>query len=50
MSIDIVGMRQKIQDAYSSDSWKQKVKRMPNDQIIAIYYKFKRAGKIKDPD
>jgi hypothetical protein len=48
MGSDIWHMRTKLIEVYRSDNWKQKVMRMPNDQVIAIYYRFKKAGKIKD--
>lgn len=41
-------MREKVMEAYSGDNWKKKVRSMPNDQIIAIYYKLLHKGRIKD--
>jgi len=40
-------MREKVSEAYSGDKWKQKVRRMPDDQIIAIYYRLLKSGKIR---
>lgn len=40
-------MREKVAAAYDGDNWKQKVRRMPDDQIVAIYYRFLKSGKIK---
>lgn len=40
-------MREKVEAAYDGDKWKQKVRRMPDDQIVAIYYRFLKSGKIK---
>lgn len=40
-------MRDKVMEAYPGDNWKQKVRRMPDDQIIAIYYRLLKSGKIK---
>lgn len=40
-------MREKVAAAYDGDKWKQKVRRMPDDQIVAIYYRFLKSGKIK---
>lgn len=40
-------MRESILKAYSTDSWKAKVKKMEESQVIAIYYKFLREGRIK---
>lgn len=48
MGIQISKMREKISEVYSSDNWQKRVRSMPNDQVIAIYYKFLKKGKIKD--
>lgn len=40
-------MREKVAEAYSGDNWKLKVRRMPDDQIVAIYYRLLKSGKIK---
>ncbi len=48
MSLTVSQMREKIREAYSSDSWAKRVRNMPDDQVIAIYYKFLKQGKIKD--
>lgn len=40
-------MRDKVMEAYRGDNWKQKVRRMPDDQIIAIYYRLLKSGRIK---
>ena len=40
-------MRTAIGEVYSSDSWNAKVKKMPDDQVVAIYYKFLAAGKFE---
>lgn len=48
MGLAISQMREKIAEVYSSDQWKQRVKRMPNDQVIAIYYRMLQDGRIKD--
>lgn len=33
-------MRENISKAYPSDKWKFRVKTMPENQVIAIYYSF----------
>lgn len=48
MSLAISQMREKIAEVYPSDKWRQKCRRMPNDQVIAIFYKMVRKGQIKD--
>lgn len=48
LSLDISQMREKIADAYNGDGWKKKVRFMPNDQVIAIFYRLKKKGRIKD--
>lgn len=48
MNPQISQMREKIREAYSGDGWAKRVHNMPNDQVIALYYKFLKQGKIKD--
>lgn len=40
-------MRERVATAYSGDRWRKKVYAMPPDQIVAIYYKLLKSGKIK---
>ena len=41
-------MREAIISAYpKSDSWKKKVAKMSDNQVLAIYMRFLREGKIK---
>jgi hypothetical protein len=40
-------MRERVATAYSGDSWRKKVYAMPQDQIVAIYYKLLKSGRIK---
>lgn len=40
-------MRESISKAYNTDSWKNKVKKMNEANVIAVYYRFLREGKIK---
>lgn len=48
MNLQISQMREKIREVYSGDGWAKRVRNMSNDQIIALYYKFLKKGKIKD--
>lgn len=48
MNLQISQMREKIREVYSGDNWVKRVRNMPNDQVIAIYYKLLKNGKIKD--
>jgi hypothetical protein len=44
-------MREAIRKVYDSESWSIKVDRMYDDQVIAIYLKFEKEGKLKpQPD
>lgn len=43
-----VNMRDKVTKVYPGDKWKNQVKHMTDDQILAIYIKFLRNGRIKD--
>jgi hypothetical protein len=54
MTPDISVMRQFVSDMYSGPRWKHRVSRMPDDQVIAIYFreqaKEKPAEKEKESD
>ena len=39
-------MRAEIRNVYKTDTWKWKVDRMPNKQVLAVYLSFKRRGKV----
>lgn len=39
-------MRAAVISAYPSASWKNKVKKMPEDQIAAIYLRLKAQGRV----
>ena len=39
MSPDIEVMRQAVNDMYRGEKWKRRVKKMPDEQITAIYMK-----------
>ena len=42
-------MRHEISKVYKGAGWQKKVKKMNEDQVIAIYYKFLANGKLKAP-
>lgn len=42
----IYQMRAAIASVYSGEKWKQKVRDMPEDQIIAVYYSFLENGRF----
>lgn len=42
-------MRRDIAKVYDGASWKRRVENMPDDQVIAIYYKFLHSGKFYQP-
>lgn len=42
--LSIEQMREKIGSVYDGISWKNKVHFMPEDQVIAIYYRFRDQG------
>jgi hypothetical protein len=44
--MDTEGKRREILKAYTSASWRQKVLSMPEDQVIAVYLRLKKSGKI----
>ena len=43
-----VNMRDWVRSAYPGPNWKKKVDKMPDDQIIALYYSLVKQGKIKN--
>ena len=46
-TVNVQNMRVAIARAYPhSDSWQAKVRAMPDDQVIAVYYSFVRRHKI----
>lgn len=47
-NIPVSEMRAAVESAYTGHRWKVKVADMPDCQIIALYYKFLREGKIDD--
>lgn len=44
--MDIYDMRAAIVSVYPNATWKHRVSRMGDDQIVAIYYKFLKDGKF----
>lgn len=40
-------MRRFVGEQYKTDVWKQKVERMPENQVMALYYKFQAKPKAK---
>ena len=42
--MEVYQMREKIADAYPYDKWKDKVAKMYDNQVIAIYYNFLETG------
>jgi len=40
-------MRDWVSSAYPGKIWKERVKKMPDEQIIALYYRLVKQGKIK---
>lgn len=46
--MDVSQMREKCAEAYDGDRWKNRVKYMPDNQIIALYYSLRQRGRIKD--
>ena len=43
---DIEEKRGKVLNAYSGESWKKKVNAMNDNQILAVYKRFTRCGRI----
>lgn len=45
--MSIPDMRSALRAVYPGPSWQTKVDRMPDNQVIAVYYSFQHRGKIK---
>lgn len=45
MSIEL--MRKAIQEVYDGDAWKNKVARMKDEQVMAVYRRFLDQNKLK---
>lgn len=45
--MNVETMRDFISRVYDTQTWKEKCRKMYDDQVIAIYYKFLRAGKFQ---
>lgn len=43
---DIEAKRQRVLEAYAGDKWRKKVLAMSESQIIAIFFRLQREGKI----
>lgn len=39
--------RREIYNAYDSKTWKDKVNKMSDQQVVAIYFRFKKEGRIR---
>ena len=46
MGLTVGFMRQKIAEVYDTMNWRDKVSKMYDDQVIAIYYSLLRSGKL----
>ena len=42
--MNVETMRSEIAKVYSGDGWKNKVKKMPENQVVAVYLNFKKTG------
>lgn len=47
INMKVETMRREICKAYPNDIWHKRVKKMPDNQIIAIYHKFQQSGKFE---
>jgi hypothetical protein len=43
---DIFEKRRLVLKAYPTETWKAKVKKMRDDQIVAVFFRLRRQGKI----
>lgn len=47
INMQIHQMREQVSKVYSGPGWKRQVQKMPDDQVIALWHKFKQEGRIK---
>lgn len=40
-------MRMVVMNAYSGEKWRQKVAKMTDEQVVAVYYSLLKQGKIR---
>ena len=45
--MDIRMMRDQVYHAYPGDKWHKKVHNMPDNQIVAVYFRLYQKGRIK---
>lgn len=45
--MDVRQMRVRVQETYSGQRWLDKVRKMQDDQIVALYFSLVKQGKIK---
>lgn len=43
----ICDMRKTVAETYSGLSWKDRVKHMPDDQVLAVYKRMEREGELR---
>lgn len=47
MAMTVESMRKHISECYDSWRWRDKVSKMPDNQVMAIYFSMKEKGKLK---
>ncbi|MDF2800176.1 MAG: hypothetical protein K0S61_79 [Anaerocolumna sp.] len=45
--MSIILMREAVKNVYPGDKWRNKVRNMSDNQVIAIYHKFLESKKLK---
>ena len=45
----VAGMRRELCKVYNTDRWFNRVVKMPDNQVTAIYYSFLKRGKFNNP-
>lgn len=44
--MNVYKMRAVLAELYTGESWKDRVSRMPNEQVLAVYKRFERHGEL----
>lgn len=44
-TISVEQMRERVQEEYQGKAWRDKVTKMPDNQVIRLYYSFNERGK-----
>lgn len=47
--MEVYQMREKIKKVYPTETWRNRVDHMPDNQVMAIYFSMKESGRLDKP-